>query len=354
MQPLVVTGDRFDVVVVGGGPAGSSAARAAAEAGASVLMIDKSRHIGDPAQCAGYIPRLLTSSVTVPAHAVVQEIETLRTFLPNGEALESRAPGYIVDRVKFDQGLAAQASSVGVKILTSTRALSRIGDRIRVRGEHGELEVRCSVVVGADGPASTVSSWIGWRNRRLMVGLQDTVRMKGSSHAAEAWFAPEYRHGYAWLFPRGDVAHVGVAMQSPAGGAARKALELFKMRLGKRIGEVVDRTAGLVPVGGPGRPVDEATRVILAGDAAGQTHPITGGGILQAVVCGHAAGQQAAAAARGCDSALAEYEARCRNEFGAMFARATARRETMELEWDRGDLSALLRLCWVGCKGYHC
>jgi digeranylgeranylglycerophospholipid reductase len=353
MQPPVAAGDRFDVVVVGGGPAGSSAARAAAEAGASVLMIDKRRRIGDPAQCAGYVPRLLTSSVVVPAHAIVQEIETLTTFLPNGEALESRAPGYIVDRVKFDQGLAAQASSVGVRILTSTRALSKNDDRLRMRGERGELEVRCSVVVGADGPASTVGSWVGRRNRKLMVGLQDTVRMRGSSHAAEAWFAPEYRCGYAWLFPRGELAHVGVAIQSPAGGATRKALELFKMRLGKRIGQVVYRTAGLVPVGGPVRSVDDASRVILVGDAAGQTHPITGGGILQAVVCGDAAGQQAAAAARGCDSAPAEYETRWRNEFGVMLARATSRREKMELEWDRGDLSALLRVCWVGCEGYY-
>ena len=353
MQPPVAAGDRFDVVVVGGGPAGSSAARAAAEAGAGVLMIDKRRSIGDPAQCAGYVPRLLTQRIAVPARAIVQEIDTLTTFLPNGEALESRAPGYIVDRVKFDQGLAAQACSVGVKILTSTRALSKNADRVRVRGEQGELEVRCSVVVGADGPVSTVGSWIGRGNRRLMVGLQDTVRMKGSSRAAEVWFAPEYRWGYAWLFPRGELAHVGVAIQSRTGGTTRRALELFKTRLGKRIGEVVGRTAGLVPVGGPVGSVDEANRVILVGDAAGQTHPITGGGILQAVVCGEAAGQEAAAAARGCDSALAEYETRCQKEFGVMLARATSRREKMEVEWDQGDLSALLRLCWVGCEGYY-
>lgn len=106
-------------------------------------------------------------------------------------------------------------------------------------------------------------------------------------------------------------------------------------------------------MGGPVGSVDEANRVILVGDAAGQTHPITGGGILQAVVCGEAAGQEAAAAARGCDSALAEYETRCQKEFGVMLARATSRREKMEVEWDQGDLSALLRLCWVGCEGYY-
>lgn len=357
MQLLLARGDCFDVLVVGAGPAGSSAARAAAEAGANVLMIDKRRSIGEPAQCAGYVPRLLAGTVDALGNAVVQEIETLTTFMPNGEVLESRAPGYIVDRVKFDQGLAAQASSVGVRILMSTRALSKQHDRVRVRGLHGELEVRCSVVVGADGPTSAVGSWMGRRNRKLMVGLQDTVRMRGSSCGAEAWFGREYRCGYAWLFPRGELAHVGVAIRSSARGTARgmarEALECFKTRLGKRIGEVVDRTAGLVPVGGPVKSADDARRIILVGDAAGQTHPITGGGILQAVICGAAAGHQAAAAARGRDSAFADYEARCRNEFGTVLAWATSRREKMETEWDRGDLSALLRLCWVGSRDYH-
>jgi len=353
MQPRLATGDCFDVLVVGGGPAGSSAARAAAEEGASVLMIDKRMSIGEPAQCAGYVPQLLVRDVDALGNAVVQEVDTLTSFMPNGEVLESRAPGYIVDRVKFDRGLAGRASSLGVIILTSTKALSKHHDLVKMRGPRGEFEVRCSVVVGADGPISTVGSWIGQRNRKLMVGLQDTVRMRGSSRAAEAWFGREYRCGYAWLFPRGELAHVGVAIQSPARGTTREALERFKTGLGKRIGEVVDRTAGLVPVGGPIKSADDARRIILVGDAAGQTHPITGGGILQAVICGAAAGHQAAAAARGRDSAFADYEARCRNEFGMVLARATSRREKMESEWDRGDLSALLRLCWVGSRNYY-
>jgi digeranylgeranylglycerophospholipid reductase len=353
VQPTLASGGCLDVLVVGAGPAGSSAARSAAMAGASVLMIDKRRSIGEPAQCAGYVPRLLVCNTNALWIAVVQEIETLSTHMPDGEVLESRAPGYVVDRAKFDQVLAAQAASVGVRILTSTRALSKQHDRVKLRGPYGELDVRCSVVVGADGSTSTVGSWIGRRNRKLMVGLQHTVRVGGSSRAAEAWFDRGYRYGYAWLFPRGELAHVGVAVQSPTRGATREALECFKTRLGKRIGEVVGRTAGLVPVGGPVKPSDDATRIILVGDAAGQTHPITGAGILQAVICGGAAGQQAAAAARGCDSAFADYEARCRNEFGAMLTRATSRREKMETEWDGGDLSALLRLCWVGSRDYH-
>ena len=113
----------FDVLIVGAGPAGSCAARAAAEAGARVLMIEKRMKIGEPVQCAEFVPRLLAREVNIPSETIAQEIQGMTTFMPNGEILRKRTPGFIIDRAGFDKALAMDASKAGAKILTGTRAV---------------------------------------------------------------------------------------------------------------------------------------------------------------------------------------------------------------------------------------
>lgn len=344
----------FDVLIVGAGPAGSSAAKAAAEAGASVLVVDKRRRIGKPVQCAEFIPRLLVQSINLPPPAIAQEIEGMTTFMPDGEVLRRRAPGFVLNRADFDQALALEATGAGVKILTQTKAVSREGNAVRLCGPSGEDMVSASVVIGADGPDSVVGSWIGQSNTRVMTAMQHTVVLKEPARDTEVYFHRQYPGGYAWLFPKGRVANVGVGIQRGLGGSARRSLAAFKEKIRDRIGEVVAVTAGRIPVGGPHRSIDERARIILAGDAAGHTHAITGGGIPQAVICGAMAGSAAAAAAGGDERAFQRYHEQWRSAFGSMMDKGAKRRRQLEAGWNNGhNFGELLRKCWVACEEYH-
>ena len=343
----------FDVLIVGAGPAGSSAARAAAEAGANVLVIEKRRKIGAPVQCAEYIPRLLVQEVKIPPEAFAQEIRGMVTFMPDGGTLRKSAPGFIINRERFDHALAMEASKAGAKILTGTKVISKEGLKVKILGPSGEDEVGVSVIIGADGPDSLVGSWIGQKNRKVIWALQHTVTLKQPSHDTEVYFGREYPGGYAWLFPKKGVANVGVGVRRELGGVAKQALNVFKKKIKDRIGEVITITAGRIPVGGPLRSIDKKDRVILVGDAAGHTHAITGGGIPQAVICGAMAGRAAAAGADGDKQAFEDYFCKWRNSFGSMMDRAAKKRVEMEAGWDRGELVELLKRCWIAFREYY-
>jgi digeranylgeranylglycerophospholipid reductase len=342
-----------DVLIVGAGPAGSSAALAAAEAGATVLMIDKRARIGEPVRCAEYIPRLLAQQVKVPKEVIAQETEGIMTFMPDGKVLRKSAPGFILNRGKFDQALAAQAEMAGARIHIATRAVSKAGHRVMTVGPSGGEEIRAKVILGADGPDSTVGSWIGQKNKKVMWALQQTVKLKQPSHDTEVHFSREYPGGYAWLFPKGELANVGVGVKRELGGVPKVAFRAFRERMKDRIGELVSVTAGLIPVGGPLPSVDEKAGIILVGDAAGHTHAITGGGVPQAVLCGAMAGNSAAKAADGNRGAFRDYVFQWRKAFGATMDKAAQKRQALETGWDGQDLDGLVRRCWITCEEYY-
>lgn len=342
-----------DVLVVGAGPAGSSAARAAAEAGATVLVLEKRPRIGEPVQCAEYIPRPLADRLKFPSEVIAQEIRGMVSHLPGGEVVRKAAPGFILNRDKFDQALASGAAEAGAQILRATRAIGIKDRKVTAIGPTGKLEFRTRVIVGADGPRSTVGSCIGQRNRQFVWALQQTVVLKEPASDTEVYFAREYPGGYAWLFPKGEVAHLGVGVKRELGGIPKVAIRAFKERVRDRIGRIVGLTAGLIPVGGPLAAVDEAAAIILAGDAAGQAHPITGAGIAQALICGAMAGKAAAAYSKGQSEALQAYWAQWRKHFGPMMDMAVEKRAEMERDWDSENLTELLRRCWVAFKEYY-
>jgi digeranylgeranylglycerophospholipid reductase len=342
-----------DVLIVGAGPAGSTAARAAAEAGVNALVIEKRARIGEPVRCAEYIPRLLTQTVKVPREAIVQEVEGMATFMPDGEVIRKGAPGFILHRATFDQALAAEAEMAGAKFLTNTRVVSRVDKKVMIVGPSGEGEIRAKVIIGADGPDSTVGSWIGQRNRKVMWAVQQTVELKQPAHETEVYFGSEYPGGYGWLFPKGNVANVGVGVTRELGGIPKVALRSFKERIKDRIGGLVSVTAGLIPVGGPLPSIDEKAGIMLVGDAAGHTHAITGGGVPQAVLCGTMAGSSAVEAVNGNKEALRHYVRKWKKAFGATMDKAAQKRKALEVGWNGENLDALVRRCWIACEEYY-
>lgn len=352
-----MTASDWDVLVVGAGPAGSSAALAAVRQGTRVLLIERRRQVGLPVQCAEYIPAMLKGQLGLKGYYVVQKIEGMRTFLSGQEVKEMVAPGYIIRRELFDQTLVAAARKAGAKVRCATQAtaINPEGDVTLSPRDGPAYTIRPKVIIGADGPLSTVGRWVGSVNHHLLPGVQMTLPLVAPLAWAEVYFDPQIVAGYGWLFPKGKVANVGLAMLRPSRGqpSPGKVLDSFIRRLetdGKICGVPVAHTAGWIPA----EPVRNAVhgKIMLVGDAAGHTHPITGAGIFAAVTCGKMAGKYAATAAAANDmTLLRSYDREWQDLLGDTLARAHHRREQMEAGWSEFD--TIVKRCWVAYREYY-
>jgi len=348
--------ERCDILIAGAGPAGTSAAIAAAGKGVKVIVAERRGAVGIPIRCAEYIPKPLLGELKLPPTFVVQPVSGMRTFSANGSVKEIRAPGLIVSRARLDRMLAEAAVRAGVEIRLSTRVLGRQMETVFLKGPDGSVTaIEPRVVIGADGPCTTVGRWIGSENRNLMPAVQAQVPLAAAMEITEIYFDPEVFGGYCWLFPRGERANVGLGLKRRKGRKLnlKELLHRFIERMARE-GKIEDRvlayTAGWIPADRPRRVV--SGNVLLAGDAAGHTHPITGAGVSQAVFCGRMAGDWAAEAVRKNDLDLLEkYEAQWRELFEDVLERAFQRRRMLEAEWDR--LDEILPQCWVAFKEYY-
>ena len=349
-----------DVLVVGAGPAGAAAAHATARAGLKTLVLERRTTIGHPVRCAEYVPAALIREVPVQAWIVAQAAASLVLHFPGGESRELHSPGVILDRARFEQALVDAAVEAGATLwLGSPLQKLHRGQLAQVGGRHAGAMVQARLVIGADGPRSRVAEAVGLGRPRFMIGLQRALPLQVSVAAAQLYFDAACRHGYGWLFPKGETANVGVALPRGQGAEARQALAALVHRLvqeevvvpsvaqGPGGGNGDPGRGGLIPCSGP-LPRIAAGRVLLVGDAAGQTDALTGGGIVAALRAGSLAGTTAAAFLPGRPGreAAAAYEGQWRTTYGRAAARALSRRFELEAFWDR-DLEKALRLAWL-------
>src|SRR5436190_23283890 len=181
-----------DVLVVGAGPTGSTAAKYAALGGADVLLIEKRSEIGTPVRCGeGVAKRWLEEIGLSPSKEFVcHEVDGARVIAPDGSALvvdETRAGnecGYVLERALFDRYLAKEAAKAGREIRIKTSAVGLLredGHVVGARCEHmaDTLDVRAPIVIGADGFESQVGRWAGLethlRTRDIDACLQYTL-----------------------------------------------------------------------------------------------------------------------------------------------------------------------------------
>ena len=340
---------RCDLVVVGAGPAGSMTAKAAAEAGLKVVMLEKRQEIGDPVRCAEGVSKGSLKKLVDPDPSWISaEVKGARIRAPDGTEIvisEDRAGaevGYVLERKVFDRALAQRAAEAGAKVMVKTRALGLLwedgvpaGVSAQFIGERFKIEA--PLVIGADGVESKVGRWAGIDTALKPEDIETCAQFLVQDDEIDDDYCEFYLGnyiapgGYVWSFPKGrGIANVGIGVlgsKADPGMPMRLLREFMKARFPD--GKVLEVVVGGVPVSGPiERTV--ADGVILVGDAARQSDPITGGGIINAMAAGVMAGEIAADLVPKGEvdsSSLQIYEKRWRETIGKHISRNFAVKE---------------------------
>ena len=331
--------ERYDVVVVGAGPAGSITAKTAAERGLDVLLIERNPEIGVPVKCGEAVSKEIERFVDVDSRWICAVFKGTITYGPDGTKVVLSVDGveetgYVLERRLFDKFLAQEAVRAGAEVRVKTQAYGIIQEEGYVKGvyarsanESEDISFFADVVVGADGVESKVGRWGGIDTTLHLADVATCAQflmcdIEFNRDYCELFFSYDIApKGYAWIFPKGeDCANVGVGIGGDVSGGNHRAYDYLNAFVRDKFpnGKIIAEMYGAVPLSGP---VYEtvANGLILVGDAARHVNPITGGGILEAMQGGEIAGDVIAKAVQENNFSkrrLMEYEKRWRKEFG--------------------------------------
>ncbi|MDD5263663.1 MAG: geranylgeranyl reductase family protein [Candidatus Bipolaricaulis sp.] len=309
----------YDVVVVGGGPAGAVAARTAAEDGASVLLVERRSRIEGPSPCTGLISRHALTALGVSERSVLRRIRAVAVHGPNARAVlcADSEKAVVVDRADLERELLESAAAAGVDVQLGVSAVGARRGEVRVRRPGGVDAVGARIVVGADGPESGTAKWFGLPGpAEILRAVQVEVAAEGPGDAVEVFLGRDVAPGFfAWSVPaESGRRRVGVAVSDPHDPA-----EFLGRLVARRFPEarVISSIEALIPIP-PIAPI-VGDGVLLVGDAAAQVKPWSGGGLYVGGVCSRLAGRAAAEAVRDGDVSaerLGAYEEACRRTVG--------------------------------------
>jgi len=331
---------KTDILVIGSGPAGSSAAKHAALGGAKVIVIDKKSEIGAPKRCAEGVSKAGLADLGIEPNPrwVTKELDGVRLVSPNGtnvwltsDEIELPEAGYILERKIFDKYMAMDAARAGAEIRVKTLAhgMRKEGDAYVVTCEHmGELfEIKANIIIGADGPESRVARWAGLKTATKATNMESGIQFEmvgvemEKQDVIEFYFGSVAPGGYAWIFPKGDdIANVGLAViTNDTDKTPYEHLKDFVANCpATKNAQAVEFNIGGDPVGGMPKKI-YGDNILVCGDAAGQVNPLTGGGIISGMKGGMHAGQTAANAISEGDFSkenLKSYDKNVRDDIG--------------------------------------
>jgi len=352
----------YDVVVVGAGPAGSMAAKTAAERGLKVLLVEKRQEIGTPVRCAeGISKESLSRFVEVDKKWIAAEVVGAKIYSPDmtevvmAEEFAGNEVGYVLERKVFDRHLARLAAKAGAEVLVKTTALgferTEKGLKVKLKRLGEDWEVETKILIGADGVESRIGRMAGIIKTLKMSEIESCAQYLMSGIDIDESYTYFYLGnelapgGYAWIFPKGErSANVGIGvLPSKADRHAKYYLDKFIEKIGIK-GKIVEFVAGAVPVYGE---IDTAVadNIMLCGDAAYHSDPITGGGIANALSAGYHAGVVAAEAVENKNFSaefLKRYDERWKADFGGKLRRNKKLQEFF-LKLDDATLNNLAR-----------
>ncbi|MEL7317500.1 MAG: geranylgeranyl diphosphate reductase [Pseudomonadota bacterium] len=324
----------YDAVVIGGGPAGATAATDLALAGHSVLLMERGGRIKP---CGGAVPPRLLEDFDIPQSLLVARARSARMIAPSGRSVDMPVGeiGYVgmVDREDFDEWLRVRACESGAERLNATFEKIERDEHphplVTFRRERGgpieKIRARC--IVGADGARSAVAKQSLPNANRVKCVFAYHEIIKSPDNDTEAFDAnrcdvfyqgklsPDF---YAWVFPHGETSSIGVGSANK-GFSLRGAVAEMRGDLGLERCETVRREGAPIPLK-PLKKWDNDRDTIVAGDAAGIVAPASGEGIYYAMVGGRFSAEAASEFLKtGEVKALARARKRFMKEHGRVF-----------------------------------
>jgi geranylgeranyl reductase len=300
--------ERFDVIVVGGGPSGSTAATDLARQGLKVLLLERAFRIKP---CGGAIPPRLIEDFDIPQHLLVARIKSARMVSPGNAKVDMSTGSYVgmVDREKFDPWLRERAVAAGAELRIGVFKTLRYRDDGTVsvsyldkRRDGLPVEVIGRAVIGADGAKSNVAKQCipGGEEVPCVIAYHEIVASPEAGENSnfdatrcEVWFqgrfSPDF---YGWVFPHGDKTSVGMGTADP-GFSLKDATRGLREAAGLQGARTIRCEGAPIPLK-PMKRWDDGRNVVLAGDAAGVVAPASGEGIYYAMLGGRLAADAAA------------------------------------------------------------
>jgi len=291
---------RTDVLVVGAGPAGSTAARYAASKGINVTVIERRRDIGVPVRCGEFMPSVdeirkmfpnasdIDDLFDIPGDLIIRETDAIRLVDPKMRTTEIPFTGYTTERDRFDKHLASMAEEAGAEIIRGCAFLRSEGSTAMT--SDGEIEYK--VIIGADGPGSKVSRSLG------LPRPQDpypavTAQARGDFDPVVTMFFGGIAPGaYGWIMPKKGQANIGIGFSPKFADGTLS--EYFDKFVAKHEFDVISKMEGkYVPSRGPVKRTYTENGMTV-GDAAGHVISVNGGGIPLAMIAGRICGSAAA------------------------------------------------------------
>jgi geranylgeranyl reductase len=280
---------RTRALVIGGGPAGSTAARVLAGNGVDTLLVEKNFSYVKP--CGGGIPSTAFDELEMPRSVIRKHADTVTVVSPKGEKIDIKLAGgsiAIVERGEFDSVLRAEAERSGARLLEAEFThFEKIGRtavaQFSYHQRSGFTSVEADYVVAADGVNSRVRTALGIEASSSFLALSERIK-SADTDACEFWFGSSHApRAYSWVFPRKEGVSVGTAALERTG--LRDLWQKFLVRRGLR-------TEGFLR--GFRIPLWQGDlynlgRVLFVGDAAGQVMPFTCEGIYYSMKSGEMA-----------------------------------------------------------------
>jgi len=272
------------VLVVGGGPAGSIAARSLAEWGFEVILLERNLLFEKP--CGGGVPLSAFEEFCIPKEVIKQEVKHIKIVSPTGEELPIELRGgslTIVDRKKFNIALRTEAEKKGAQVIEGEFTEISMGNnqcRVKANIKGIKTKVIAEYVIAADGVNSRVRNVLGIKPPKAFFTFSEKI--KGiDTDFCEFWFGSSHApDSYSWVFPALDGISAGTGSLRP--GKAGTLFEIFRQKRGIIHSGV--KRAYKVPVWDG--TLYSKDNVIFAGDSAGQVMPLTYEGIYYAMKAG--------------------------------------------------------------------
>lgn len=310
----------YDVVVIGAGPAGGSAAMYAAKKGMKTIILEEHATIGDPVHCGECLSEMaeIRMNIKFPKEVIALPVKGVKVIFPDNNKVTLTEAGYVLEKHAFEKWLSGEAQNAGAEISMSTRVtgLARENNIWIIQTTQGVCKAR--MVLDGSGAAGVANRMLNMNERfKVTTGIQYELLDIPQEGYLDFYLWPRLApEGYLWMIPKNDGrANVGLVTHDIP--KAKVYLDTFVKEMGWEVKTKVKTFGGPIPSSGPVKNTYN-DGILLIGDAAGFTSPLFEGGTQLGLISGRMAAEVAANALtqnRTDKSFLSTYEKKWRAEF---------------------------------------